>query len=332
MNTLALGEPGGFEIRVAELGASWLSCQVPLAGARREVLLAPADPERQSGEGAYLGCTVGRVANRIGGSSFEIDGRRHVLPANEGPHHLHGGPEGLHRRRWGVLHADRDAVRFGLVSPDGDQGYPGRLSMQVTYRVDPARRALSIEFSAETDALTPVCLTHHAYFNLDGHASDVRRHRLRVAADALLPVDAAMIPLGSLLMVAGTPLDLRRLQSLPDAPDAHPQLARARGLDHCYVLDAACATMQVPAAELVSADGRLGLRLFADSPGLQVYGGQHLAGHPGRDGAPLAAHAGIALEPQAFPDSVNRPEWRADVMLAPGQRWQRRSEIVFFEP
>lgn len=328
----APGEAGGFEIGVAELGASWLSCQVPLQGGRREVLLAPADPWRQSAEGAYLGSTVGRVANRIAGAAFELEGRRHLLPANEGRHHLHGGPEGLHRRRWHRVQADRETVRFSLVSPDGDQGYPGRLELQVAYRVDVARRAVQIEFSAETDAITPVSLTHHAYFNLDGRASDVRGHRLRVAAGALLPVDAELIPLEHPMPVAGTPLDLRRLQTLPTAPDSHAQLALAHGFDHCYVLDDACAAMRSAAAELVAADGRLGLRLFTDQPGLQVYTGQHLGGHAGRDGKPLAAHAGIALEPQAFPDSVNRPGWRAGVLLAPGQRWLRRSEIVFFEP
>lgn len=322
MKTLALGEPGGFEIRVADIGASWLSCQVPVAGGRREVLLAPADPWQQAAGGAYIGATVGRVANRIAGAAFTIAGRRHELPANEGRHHLHGGPGGFHALRWQLVQAQRDEALFSLVSPAGDQGYPGRLAAQVHYRVAAARRTVRITFSAETDATTPVALTNHAYFNLDGDAADVRGHRLRVAASGFLPVDAELIPLGHEQPVAGTPLDLRCPQ---------PLRAIGHALDHCYVLDATCAGAGAAAAVLVSADGRLAMQLYTDQPGLQVYTGQHLAGHAGRGGAPLAACAGIALEPQAFPDSVNRAAWQHQVLLQPGQRWQRQTEIVFTE-
>lgn len=329
---LTLGNPAGFAIEVAAIGASWLSCWLPVGGERRELLLAPADPEAhaRSPGCAYIGSTVGRVANRIAGARFTLEGRRWPLVANEGAHQLHGGPDGFHARTWRLEASSADEAVFVLHSPAGDQGYPGALTAQVHYRVDVAACSVHIAFSAEADAPTPVALTSHAYFNLDGDAADVRRHRLRVAAAQVLPVDATMIPLAEALPVAGTPFDLRTPRPLPTDPALHPQLALARGLDHCYRLDPACAALQAPAAELGSADGRVRLVLATDYPGLQVYSGQHLSGHAGRDGRPLAAFAGLALEPQALPDAINRPGWADDgLVLRPGQRWQRQIRYRF---
>jgi len=322
-----LGDPAGFAIEVAAIGASWLSCRLPVGGTRRELLLAPADPEAhaRSPGCAYIGSTVGRVANRIADARLVLDGREWPLVANEGAHQLHGGPEGFHARPWRPVRVAADEVLLELHSPAGDQGYPGALTAQAHYRVDVATCTVHLSFSAEADAPTPVALSSHAYVNLDGDAADVRGHRLRVAAAQVLPVDETMIPLAGPLPVAGTPFDLRTLQPLPADPTLHPQLARARGLDHCYMLDPACATMQAPAAELLSADGRVRLQLATDCVGLQVYSGQHLGGHAGRDGRPLAPFAGLALEPQSLPDAVNRPAWAdAGLVLRPGQRWQRR--------
>ncbi len=329
---LTLGDRDGFAIEVTPFGAAWLSCRLPLGATRRELLLAPADPVAQARApgSAYIGSTVGRVANRIAGAAFTLDGQRWPLVANEGPHQLHGGPGGFHARSWQTLHRADDEVLFALDSPALDQGYPGALRARVHLRVDVAARIVAIDYSAEADAATPVALSSHAYFNLDGDAADVRGHRLRVAAARVLAVDTQMIPLEAPLPVAGTPLDLRTAAPLPVDPTLHPQLARARGLDHCYVLDAACAAGAEPAAELVSADGRVRLRLATDYPGLQVYSGQQLTGQPGRDGRPLAAFAGLALEPQSLPDAANRPAWQEPgFVLRPGQRWRRSIRYRF---
>ncbi len=328
--TWRLGDPDGLQIEVGALGACWRSCRVPVAGGRREVLLATAATDPLPGGGGYIGSVVGRVANRIAGARFELGGREHRLIANEGRHQLHGGPGGFHARVWQAVRVTAESVSLVLHSPAGDQGFPGALQARVDYRVDAAAAAVQIDFSAEVDEPTPVAMTSHAYLNLDGDAADVRRHRLRVAAAQVLPVDAEMIPLAGPLPVAGTPFDLRNAVPLPTDAAAHPQLARAGGLDHAFLLDAACAAMRQPAAELQSADGRLAMQLFTDYPSLQVYSGQHLVHCRGRDGRVLPAFAGLALEPQMPPDAVNRPAWRALGLLAqPGRVWRRSMRLRF---
>lgn len=325
-----LGDPDGLHIEVGALGACWRSCRVPVGGERREVLLATAASDPLPGGGGYIGSVVGRVANRIAGARFELDGREHRLVANEGCHQLHGGPGGFHARVWQAAEVAADTLSLVLHSPAGDQGFPGALQARVDYRVDAAAGLVHIDFSAEVDEPTPVAMTSHAYFNLDGDAADVRRHRLRVAAAQVLPVDAEMIPLPEALPVAGTPFDLRSAVPPPTDAAAHPQLARAGGLDHAFLLDAACAAMQQPAAELQSADGRLVMQLFTDYPSLQVYSGQHLVHCRGRDGRALPAFAGLALEPQMPPDAINRAAWRARGLLAqPGWVWRRSMRLRF---
>lgn len=325
-----LGAPDGLQIEVGALGACWRSCLVPLADGRREVLLGTASSDPLPGGGGYIGSIVGRVANRIAGARFDLGGHEHRLIANEGHHQLHGGPGGFHARVWQAVQVTADTLSLVLHSPAGDQGFPGTLQARVDYRVNPGEGTVQLDFSAEVDEPTPVAMTSHAYFNLDGDAADVRRQRLRVAAAQVLPVDAEMIPGPEPMPVAGTPFDLRTAAPPPTDPAAHPQLALARGLDHAFLLDADCASLHKPAAELVSADGRLSMQLFTDYPSLQVYTGQHLVHCRGRDGRGLPAFGGLALEPQMPPDAINRPAWRALGLLAqPGQVWRRSMRLRF---
>lgn len=326
-----LGEPGGLQIAVSDFGATWLSCLVPVGtDAPREVLLGHATPADYRSETSFVGATVGRYANRIAQSRFTLDGRSHALPANDGPHHLHGGPDGFSRRRWAVTASDPEALRLSLQSPAGDQGYPGTLAASVVYRVDAAARTVHIAFEASVDAPSPVCLTNHAYFNLDGQPGSVLGHRLRVAAAHMLPTDAGMIPLGHAAPVDGTPFDLRQPQTLGARLGEGAQQQLAGGYDHCYLLDDAAACGAAPAAELQSTDGRVVMRLHTNYPGLQVYSGNWLAASRGRDGQPFVRHAGVALEPQFRPDSPNHPEWcTQDCILRPGQVLQRWIRLSF---
>jgi aldose 1-epimerase len=304
-----LDDGAGMTLAMMDIGAVWLSCRVPLAdGSTREVLLGHAEPKDHLREPGYLGAMVGRYANRIADARFTLDGHEHRLTPNDGSHQLHGGPDGFHRRRWQVLQADAKSLRLALASSAGDQGFPGALNAEVEYRID-APRALTIAITTEVSAACPVNLTSHAYFNLDAQHDDIRGQQLRIAASHYLPVRHDLIPVGELEPVQGSAFDWRRLRPIGEGLRSEPQLRLAAGFDHCFVLDAACAQAAAPAAELRSSDGRLGMTLSTSYPGLQFYSGNQLRQTCGRDGRAYAWHAGLALEPQYFPDSPNRPDW-----------------------
>jgi len=326
-----LGTADGLQIEVSNFGARWLSCLVPLPdGSRREAILGHATLADHAREPGFFGAVVGRYANRLGGAAFTLDGRTHRLVANEGENQLHGGPEGFDRRLWTVIDHGPLHLRLHLHSPDGDQGYPGAVDAEVEYRVDPARPALTLRFGAQASAPCPVNLTSHPYFNLDGGTAPVLGHRLRVAARHMLPVRADMIPTGELAAVAGTPFDLREPRRIGDGLGQGEQQRLGGGYDHCFALDPEAASGEQAAAELVATDGRLALRLFTDYPGLQVCSGNHLQQAHGRDGQPFLRHAGIALEPQFFPDAPNHADWAGQgCVLRPGQRLERWMRVEF---
>ena len=318
-----LDDGQGLRLQVMDIGATWLSCTLALgAGVERELLLGHAGPADHLNEPGYLGSVVGRYANRIAGARFALEGRVHQLTANEGPNQLHGGPRGFDHRRWAVLSAGPRHLSMALDSADGDQGFPGNLRAVVSYSL-PQPGCLRLSFETRADQRCPVSLTSHAYFNLDGDARNVLGHSLSVLAEHYLPVDDASIPSGEFAPVAGTRFDLRSPRPLRQALGAQGVQtvgAIPSGYDHCLVLDARRDIETVPVAELVSSDGRVAMQIFTNYPGLQVYSGQYLAQSKGRDGKPLAAQAGIALEAQHFPDAPNRPEWpEHGVVLQPGR-------------
>lgn len=303
-----LGEEPGVVLRVLDLGAAVHQLWVPDAGGRcaNVVLGAPDVAGYEKTPSDYLGAVVGRCANRIAGASVTIDGRTHTLPANDGPHTLHGGPGGFHSRTWTVEHADTREIVLGLVSPDGDEGLPGEVRVEVRYRVEGSE--VRFEWSATTTATTPVSLTQHSHFNLAGEASgSIAGHTLRVAADAFTPVGDDLIPTGVVEDLTGHALDLREARPLGDV---HP-------VDHNYVLSG-----DRPSAVLTDpVSGRV-LEVTTDRPGLQVYSGGFFDGSQvGTGGVPYDAGAGVALEPQAWPDAVHHQDDGAwpSVLLEPGR-------------
>jgi len=328
-----LDAPDGSGVSLCELGAAVLEVRVPdREGRLANVVLGHRDLAGYLANAPYFGVVVGRCANRIGGAVFELDGRAFRLTPNEGPNQLHGGPGGFHARVWQVVAREagpeRASVSLRLVSPDGDQGYPGRLEATVTIAWT-AGHALEFVFEARCDAPTVVNLAHHGTWNLAGEGSGtVDDHLLRVRADAFLPVDAALLPTGGLRPVAGTPFDLRRERRLAEVVRADdPQVAGARGVDHCFVLDRAGAGpgALVEAARLRDPGSGRTLRLATSEPGLQVYVGGHLDGAlVGRSGRRYRQGDGIALEPQRFPDAVHHPHFPS-VVLRPGEVYRQRS-------
>jgi aldose 1-epimerase len=329
-----LSDGHGLQLTVMDWGATWLSCRVPLdnAGANdmpREVLLGHAQPQDHLSEPGYLGNIVGRFANRIAGALYQHGGHSQHLVANEGANQLHGGPAGFHTRRWLAQQRSPQELLLRLHSPAGDQGFPGAVDCEVRFHL-PARHTVQLDFCSRASATTPVSLTSHAYFNLDGAGTSVMAQQLQVQGSRYLPVDVHSIPTGEWADVAGSRFDFRQARRL-DASDS-------AGYDHCFVLDAAEnveSDVGSPglAAELVSADGQLALRLSTDYPGLQLYTGQHLGQSCDRLGQRYAPQSGVALEAQYLPDSPNHPEWPGrSCFVKPGQVQRHFIRFEFVTP
>ncbi|MDT7838007.1 aldose epimerase family protein [Aquabacterium sp. OR-4] len=333
-----LRSPDGLQVAVMDHGATWLSCQVPLDGGLREVLLGHATPAQHQVQPGYLGAVVGRLANRIAQARFALDGRLVTLDANEGPHHLHGGTQGWHRRRWQVQARAADCLELALHSPAGEQGYPGAVDLRLRYQLQ-APLQLTLDMQATATAATPLGPTSHAYFNLDG-AGDIGAHRLQIPASRYLPVGPDLIPTGEFGAVAGTAFDFRRPRHIAQAlAQLRAGAASPASHDHCWLIDAGAAPLDgappavQPVAQLWSGDGRLALSLHSSYPGLQFYAGEFLPHSLGRDGRPHLPHAGLALEPQYLPDSPNhagQPGW-PDCVLRPGRVWRQRL-VYRFQP
>lgn len=261
----------------------------------------------------FMGATVGRVANRIAGASFELDGETHALHANEGVNHLHGGREtSFDRVLWGLVDAGERHVTLRHHSPDGDAGYPGALDVLARFEVAPGE--LRITYRATCDVRTPVNMTQHAYFNLSGEAGGtIADHRLRVAAAAWTPVDDTLIPTGEVAAVDGTPFDLRIELRLGDGIAAVAAAGLGDGYDHNLWLEGEADEMREVAELHDPASGRT-LTLATDQPCLQVYTGNRLGRSVGRGGVVFPVHGGLCLEPQHAPDSLHRPDWPSIVI------------------
>lgn len=329
---IELEHPDGVRLTMMDWGGTWLSCRVPVDGEEREVLLGCQKLADYFTQTAYLGATVGRYANRIGQARFSRDGQAYQLTPSKCGNQLHGGPGGFSNRRWRVLEQDSTHVLLGVESPDGDQGFPGNLRATVCYRLEENAR-IAMEYSATVDAPCPVNLTNHAYFNLDGSATNIGQHQLYIRAQSYLPIDANMIPEGGLASVKGTSFDFT--ENKPIARDflSDAQQKLASGYDHSYFLDAECHEMRAVAATAVSADGRLAMDLYTTKPALQFYSGNFLAGVPAREGGVYAANQGLALETQFLPDSPNHPEWpQTDCWLQPGEVYRHATVLAFRKP
>jgi aldose 1-epimerase len=329
--------PDGDEVERYTLAAGGLTVRITTYGAIVQELLAPG----RTGETAnvvlgfpglegyttrnapYLGAIVGRYANRIANAAFTLDGALHRLAANDGPHCLHGGRRGFDTRVWQVTGSKRTnagvALALGLTSPDGDQGFPGAVVVEVTYTVS-RDDSLRIDYRATTDRPTVLNLTSHLYWQLSGEGSgSVEDHVLTVGASRYLPVGDGMIPTGDVAPVAGTPLDFttpRRIGAR--LRDSFDQLAAAHGYDHHLVLDPVDPASLLPAIRLDDPASGRRLEIATTEPGVQVYTGNHLDGSlAGTSGRLYRQGDGIALETQHGPDSPNRPEFPSTV-LRPG--------------
>ncbi|WP_420136495.1 aldose epimerase family protein [Sphingomonas sp.] len=326
----------GVIVWVAELGATLLRIEAPdREGHRANVILGDVDIQNYPAalgmaEDPRFGASCGRVANRIAGAAFTLDGEHFALDANEAPNHLHGGSDGFSRQLWRGQATPR-GVEMTLVSPDGDQGYPGTVSASARFElVAPDRLALT--YRATTDRSTHVNIVSHPYFNLSGDpAVTIDRHQLEIAAESFLPIDAMALPVGAALSVHDTPFDFRKPRAVGDVIDAdHSQIRAADGFNHCFILSSGgtqedarfAARLRCPGS------GRV-MTLFTDQPALQFYSGNALqAADPAGSHIAFARRTGLCLEAQAFPNAANRPDFPT-TRLDPGQEYRSELRLLF---
>ena len=328
-----LSREGAPTVAVTSRGAYIVSILAPdREGKTVDVVLGYADSEGYVGDTGYLGAVVGRYANRIARGAFTLDGESYTLARNNGPNHLHGGPEGFHRKVWSVRvvpGAQGDALELTCVSPDGEEGYPGTLTATVVYSLT-ADGGLRLDYSATTDAPTVLNLTNHAYFNLAGEGSgDVLGHEMQIEADAFTPVDETLIPTGELRPVEGTPLDFRQPVAIgARIDDPYPQIQNGGGYDHNFVIRGEAGTLR-PAARVVDPGSGRVLEVLTTEPGMQLYTGNFLDGTiVGKSGRPYDKRGAFCLETQHFPDSPNQPDFPS-VVLRPEETYEQTTVFRF---
>jgi aldose 1-epimerase len=329
-----LGYEPGLRAQIITYGGAIAELEVPdRSGARDNVVLALPSLADYQAQDAHLGALIGRYANRIGGASFVLDGHQYHLSKNDGDNCLHGGKVGFDKAVWHVVDSvDEPEPHLTLchVSPDGDQGFPGAVTLKVTYAVVEGN-TLRIDYHAETDRPTVVNFTNHAYFNLGGvSTADILEHEVTIAAERFTPVDEQLIPTGEMRDVASTPFDFKTWHQIGariGEPDK--QLEWAMGYDHNFVLSPPPdGEPRLAARARDPHSGRL-LEVRTTQPGVQFYSGNHLDGTlRGPTGKVYRRHAAFCFETQHFPDSPNRPEFPSTV-LRPGMRFASTTEYSF---
>jgi len=313
----------GLVARVMTYGAILTELHVPdRAGHSADIVLGFDDVAGYVACSPYFGATVGRVANRIKNARFELEGKAYALDANDGPHSLHGGLKGFDKVVWDARSSDGPSgpsVELTYVSPDGEEGFPGAVTVVTTYTLTHANE-LKVEMRATTDQTTIVNLVHHTYWNLGGHASGaVLGHQLQLHADDITPSDATLVPTGEVAPVAGTPFDFRSPK--PIGRDLKAVGGKPVGYDHNFVVKGDPHTLR-PVARVNDAESGRVMSLESDQPGVQFYSGNFLDGSvKGKGGAIYNQYGALCLESQRFPNSINVPAWKNEVVLRPGQTY-----------
>lgn len=313
--------------RITNYGATITELHVPDRDGRLgDVVLGFDNLQQYLGNQHYIGCTIGRVANRIAAGRFTLDGEQHRLARNNGPNHLHGGLTGFDKVVWGAtpLASAAAGVTFTHVSPGGDEGYPGRLEATVVMTLTDATE-LIIDYTATTDRATPVNLTNHTYFNLAGQG-DILGHELTLRADSYISTDDNLIPTGEVRPGKGTPLDFTRPAPIGarfDQLTSHPV-----GYDHSFAINAAGKGPVLVARVFEPETGRA-MEVTTTEPGVHLYTANFFDGTLiGKQGTAYPWHAGLCLEAQHFPDSVNQPAF-PDTILRPGETYRQTTVYRF---
>ncbi len=324
---------GPIETRIMTYGGIIVSLKTPDREGKQADIVLGFDTLDQyvansNGPGtSFFGALIGRYANRIGHASFTLDGKQYSVPRNNGENSLHGGPHGFNNVLWKAKPI-ADGVELTYLSKDGEEGYPGNLSVTVRYTLK--GKDFRVEYSATTDKDTVVNLTNHSYFNLagQGHGS-ILNHELTLFASRFTPVDGGLIPTGELKSVASTPFDFRKPTVIGARIDGtDEQLRLGKGYDHNWVLDHPSGKLAEAAEVYEPTSGRV-MEVLTDQPGIQFYSGNFLNGSlKGKGGTPYGLRSGFCLETQHFPDSPNHPGFPS-TELKPGERYDTTTIFRF---
>lgn|SRR5574344_53675 len=326
-----LGNSSGMQVKITNFGGRIAQIIIPdKDGVKRDVVLGFDKVEDYYPENhqSDFGAAIGRYANRINQGKFTLDGKEYDLPKNNFGHCLHGGPTGWQYQPYQAVESDSTHLKLKLVSPDGDNNFPGEVTAYVTYTLTDDNK-IDITYEATTTAPTVINMTNHSYFNLSGDPANhsIVDDYLYVNASGFTPVDSTYMTTGEILPVAGTPMDFTKSHKVGDNISADDiQIKNANGYDHNWVLDTR-GDIKAVAAELFCEQTGIKLDVYTDEPGIQVYSGNFLDGKTiGKGGVVYNKRAGICLETQHYPDSPNKPQWPS-VVLRPGSTY--RSHTIF---
>lgn len=317
---------GDVSLSVSSFGATLTSLEVPSRKTGREdILLGYSTLEAYTHNTPYLGVTIGRFGNRIGRAQFSLQGKHYTLYKNDGEHCLHGGRRGFDKLLWKAdAYEERDGVfvRFELESPHGDEGFPGNLKAAVCYGLTKSHELIA-DYQAKVDALCPLNLTNHAYFNLAGEGKgDILSHEVTLHAASYIEVDKTLIPTGEIKPVQQSPFDFRTRK--PIKRDF--QMVEG-GYDHCFVVDGEPGKLR-PCAEVFEGKSGRSMRVFTTQPGVQFYTGNHIEEIRGKAGSIYRKHEGFCLETQRFPDSPNQPQFPSAI-FGPDRDYHEKALFAF---
>lgn len=329
-----LKNKAGMEVKLTNYGATVTSIKtVDRNGAMADIALGYEDVSgyMNAVDKPYFGAVVGRYGNRIAKGRFTLDGEEYELATNNGENHLHGGVIGFDKMVWTTEEISKNSVCFSYLAKEGEEGYPGNLTIRVTYTLTDDNE-LKIEYHASTDKATPVNLTNHTYFNLKGEGKGtILDHELMLNANGFTPVDMGLIPTGKIVPVAGTPFDFKTPKSIgQDIDEKDCQLEYGLGYDHNFVLDKGGKENQMKLAATVyePTTGRF-MEVFTQEPGIQFYCGSFLSGNlKGKSGKTYVYRGGFCLETQHYPDSPNQPQFPSTI-LRPGKVYETQTIYRF---
>jgi aldose 1-epimerase len=329
VNLYILTNPNGMKAEITNYGAILVSLSVPdKNGEFADITLGYDHLDGYLKETPYFGATVGRYANRIKDGKFTLNGVEYSLAQNDNNNHLHGGIKGFDKRVWDASpfeKQDSAGIKFSYLSPDGEEGYPGNLSCTVTYTLT-KNNELKIDYEAQTDKATPVNLTHHSYFNLQGQGTgDILDHILYINADQYTPNDEELIPTGGIASVKDTPLDFTSPTAIGERINQVPG-----GYDHNFILNGEQGSLRLAAKVSEPDKGRV-MEIHTTEPAIQFYTGNFLDGSlTGKSGKIYEKHFGFCLEPQHFPDSPNHPSFPSTI-LEPGEKYTKTTLFRFIK-
>jgi aldose 1-epimerase len=322
ISLFSLNNDKGLTISVTDFGATLCRLYFPDKNGQGHNLVLGYDGfENLLADSNYFGATIGRYGNRIANGQFELHGKSFQLTQNEADNHLHGGAVGFNKRRWDIVTVNSDSITFRLSSPAGEEGYPGNLSVSLSYRLT-ATNELIIDYTAQTDAATPINLTNHSYWNLSG-TGDILDHRLTLECPDYLPVTEELLPTGEIASVGNTPFDFRTTEAIGSRIGAV-----LGGYDHCFVISD-CASREPRRIARVEdpISGRV-MTVETTEPGIQFYTGNFLDNVRGADGNVYSKYSGFCLEAQHYPDSPNQPSF-PNTILQPGDLYKQTTVYKF---